>query len=414
MRRLLLAATLGVVAFALGVGPAGATTVTPAGVDYEGSLATPVTFAIGTNEVVCDVSSLEGAVPAEPDNEAIGSPVTFDVDVPTFDDCAVLNHGGMGEVVVASATVTANDVNGSWEATFDASGSPTAELVVPEAGLEIDVPAGSCTITAAPSAAEGIVGDWTTQPVTEEDSQLTFSGDELAISSPGGACGSETSMFVSATYDVSNVTSEIPIQVENQIRRKWWANNQPFAGAGEAKSETETPTKLKFTWPWFASTNVVECKFTLTPSLTNTPLGTGTISNAQVSITDCNWTLMQTCTLTSIQAHFPDSIPWSVRGYQQGGQDKIEIGHMEIRMAFQAQGGACQLAGAASPHNWVGHLKPLWTNGAGGAHSWAEFKGDGTTGNLIRQLTRPRIVSKVEGKLRWKTGAGNVLTLVAP
>jgi hypothetical protein len=182
---------------------ASSTTAAPAGHAFTASLAagSSAAFTVGAVSVTCDTSSTSGAVPEAPGNTNPEGPVTGPITAPEFSNAG--EDSCPTNIFFTTATST---TSGDWTISlqFDPAGS-TGTLTIPQGGLVAQISGlASCTITAAPTAAAGVVGVWAegTPPT------LTFTEVAVPITVTGGfGCPTAaTEALFSAAYEVVDTT----------------------------------------------------------------------------------------------------------------------------------------------------------------------------------------------------------------
>nr|WP_067975525.1 hypothetical protein [Nocardiopsis trehalosi] len=201
-------------ALALAAGPALAadpTTVSPAGAYFAATLSGSATFSVGGVTVTCNASTTaptnpvgsnaNNQVPAANTNP--DGTVSGPINPPSFTNCTT-------SLPLVNATVT---TSGAWTIQAQGGASPTASLVLPQAGLVVRTSGlASCTATAAPNGPAAVTGDWTNGSPAE----LAFVSEATPVSVVGGfGCPtSATSSNFTATYDVANVSDpSTPISI---------------------------------------------------------------------------------------------------------------------------------------------------------------------------------------------------------
>ncbi len=391
----------------LSAGAAGATTVWPPGDPYSASLSSSaLELTAGGLEVSCATSTFEGEIPASPDNEDAGDPITLEVGTPSFDDCDGFVHV-FGIEASVGVTSTANDTNGPWQITYDDDGvnPPTADVVVPEDGVEITLSNG-CTFSVAPSGAASVDGEWTNGSDSDAaPSSLEFVAASVPIQRTGGSCSSPSSASVTAAYDVLDLDAEVaPVLVlQNPPRAKW---QSPTFGTDYAGSFAATGLNVTFEWT-FGTTKSITCRWDLSGSVTNATAGTGSVTSGTFS--QCNnYTLPFNCTLGTVTGTFP----WPLQAYKVGSTHMLRLTDVRFTTPFGGQFQGCSLPASIS---WVASeargFTPAWTNGQPGLSTQSGVMFGGRPTGRVWKTTNINEWGTLWGGVSFTTGAPALLLL---
>ncbi|MFD6157624.1 hypothetical protein ACFWF7_36845 [Nocardia sp. NPDC060256] len=185
-------------AVALGAGPAQAaasTTVGPAGAAVSAVNVGAVTATAGPVTVTCNTVTATGSVPAAPNNQNPGGPVTVQIGAPSISDCST-NLPGL------TATVT---TSGTWSVSVQ-NGSPiVGSLTIPQGGMTVhNSGLATCTTVVAPNGPATVAGTFT----NGNPSKVTSNGSAPVKITGGFLCPTNsTSGSVSATLALTNTTN---------------------------------------------------------------------------------------------------------------------------------------------------------------------------------------------------------------
>lgn len=403
MKHLLRALAASVLTLAAVPASASATVLWPDSDTYTAQSTSTVEFHMDTLEIECPTSGWAGTIPAEPDNEVPDEPITVDIDTPSFGACdGYVHQPGMGEVAIG-LTVTPNDENGSWQATYEDDGSSPAEasLIVPEDGLVVELALAGCEYNFAPSAPAAIPGEWTNGADSDADpSVAAYDAAAVPIERETGSCATPTEATFSGAYEVrSDQQPDRPVLIAGGLGIKWRANNADYAG-----NVTVPTASIAFRWSVGANDYHVTCDWSATGSVTNASAlrtGTGTLT---LSIANCSSMLPAGCTFSSFAA-IGD---WALKGELLQNVYTLRIfGGFRLITTGQG-GGGCSLPATA---NWANFnpARPVWTNGTAPGHSTMAFS-SANSAYWISPATNPK--AHLDGTLSIRTAGGDTLTML--